>query len=246
MPNVGIDDKGVMSPTCHLPFRALYGHKRDMAGNNIAELRKAAGLSQTQLAEAIGTTLNNLGKLERGDRRLNQDWINKIAGTLRVPAHKIIEDAPLDEVPDAPIASSASAGEVVPIIKLDLKASMGPGTLLEEWAEQEIVQFDGSTLRDLTRTPAHRIRLISGVGDSMRPTIQEGDQIMVDTTQRGLARQDGIYWISLFGAANIKRLRAVARDRILVISDNPDIENQEVEAEDLQIEGRVIWVSRGF
>src|SRR5690606_38519983 len=60
------------------------GHKKRMANNNIADIRKAKGWTQQQLADAIGTTINTLGKLERGTRRLNQDWVDRIAVALDV------------------------------------------------------------------------------------------------------------------------------------------------------------------
>lgn len=50
--------------------------------NRIAELRAAKGVTQTQLAKAIGATLSMVGKLERGERSLKEDWIRRIARAL--------------------------------------------------------------------------------------------------------------------------------------------------------------------
>lgn len=50
--------------------------------NRIAELRAAKGITQTQLAEAIGATLSMVGKLERSERSLTEDWIRRIARVL--------------------------------------------------------------------------------------------------------------------------------------------------------------------
>jgi phage repressor protein C with HTH and peptisase S24 domain len=123
---------------------------------------------------------------------------------------------------------------------------MGAGTLIDDWVESEPVAFDRTFLQLITRAPAERLRLVTGIGDSMYPTLNWGDAIMIDTTDRALARQDGIYWINLYGAAGIKRLRTVGAARILVKSDNPAVDDQEVDAEDLRIEGRAIWVARGL
>jgi transcriptional regulator with XRE-family HTH domain len=66
-----------------------------MLPNNIAALRKAKGMSQTELAEAIGTKLTHMGKLERGERPLSGDWIERIAVALDIEPFQIIAPARL-------------------------------------------------------------------------------------------------------------------------------------------------------
>ncbi|MFD2500837.1 helix-turn-helix transcriptional regulator [Rhizorhabdus histidinilytica] len=78
----------------------------------------------------------------------------------------------------------------------------------------------------------------------MFPTIIDNDLVVIDTAQRILNMQDRIWAISLYGAGAIKRLRTVGPGRILVISDNKDVDNQEVSAEDIYLLGRVIWLGR--
>jgi hypothetical protein len=146
----------------------------------------------------------------------------------------------------APSAAPADGAEVVPIQKLDLSLSMGPGTLIGDYVEAEPVYIDLAFIQAITRAPTHRIKLVTGIGDSMYPTLNWGDAIMIDTTDNALAKQDGIYWINLYGAAGLKRLRTVAPGRVLVKSDNPTVGDQEVDAKDLRIEGRAIWVARGL
>lgn len=136
--------------------------------------------------------------------------------------------------------------ESVEIQKLDLSLSMGPGTLIDDYVEAEPVSFDLAFIRVITRTPPSRLKLVTGLGESMRPTLEWGDVIMIDTTDRMLAKQDGIYWINVYGAAGIKRLRAIGPGRVLVKSDNPTVDDQEVDAQDLRIEGRAIWFGRGL
>ncbi|WP_313437197.1 S24 family peptidase [Novosphingobium sp.] len=217
-----------------------------MAANNISVFRKKRGLSQTELAERIGTTLNMLGKLERGDRSLDQAWLDKIGGALGVAPHELIApDVAVKAI--APVSVLApSSEEVVYIQKLDLSLSMGPGTHIEDWVEAEPVAFDLAFIRSVTRTASDRLKLVTGIGDSMYPTLNWGDVILIDTTERQLARQDGVYWIDVYGAAGLKRLRNVGRGRVLVISDNPTVPDMEVDAADLRIQGRAIWLARGI
>jgi len=68
-----------------------------MLANNLPALRARKGWSQTDLANAIGTTLNTLGKLERGERPLSSDWLEKMARALDCAPFEII--APADLLP---------------------------------------------------------------------------------------------------------------------------------------------------
>ena len=79
-----------MHPDRVLGFCYDIRHDDRMLRNNIAMLRKEKGLSQTALAEAIGTTLPMMGKLERGERPLNSDWLEKIGEALGVEPYRII------------------------------------------------------------------------------------------------------------------------------------------------------------
>lgn len=243
MPYAGTYHKRKMCPTGHLSLGAHQGQKAAMSANRISFYRKLRKLSQTELAERIGTTLNMLGKLERGERTLDTDWLTKIGNALEIEPHQLLSSAPLSELP---VPQSHTDADIVSVQKLDLSLSMGPGTLIDGYVEAEPVSFDLNFIRAITRTPPDKLKLVTGIGDSMYPTLNWGDAIMVDTNDRQLARQDGIYWIDLYGAAGLKRLRAVGRGRVLVISDNRDVPEQEVDAQDLRIEGRAIWVARGL
>lgn len=63
--------------------------------NRIGILRQARGWSLTDLARAAGTTKAQIQKLERGDRRLSLDWMDRLARALDV---KISDLLPPDAV----------------------------------------------------------------------------------------------------------------------------------------------------
>lgn len=61
----------------------------------IAFLRQKRGLSLGELAKAAGTTKAQIQKLERGDRRLSLEWMERLARALGI---KISELLPPEEV----------------------------------------------------------------------------------------------------------------------------------------------------
>ena len=77
--------------------------------NNLGTLRKKRGWSQDELAERMGTTRNQLAKLEGGARRLSDVWISRAATALGVDAGQLVTTA-ADEVP---IVGDVGAGGVV-------------------------------------------------------------------------------------------------------------------------------------
>lgn len=196
------------------------------------------------IRKKTGSSGKSLWDIHRGkSKRPQAGTLAAVSEVLGIPLHLLAaaaagQDVGLPSSPDEPVT--------VALQKLDLSLSMGPGTLIDDWVEAEPVAFDRGFLQSITRAPAHRLKLVTGIGDSMYPTLNWGDAIMIDTTDTHLARQDGIYWISLYGAAGIKRLRTVGAGRVMVKSDNPTVDDQEVDAADLRIEGRAIWVARGL
>lgn len=59
-------------------------------GNNIRELRQARGWSMRELAERMpGTHFTTIAKIERSQRRLTMDWVEKFAKAFEVKVEEI-------------------------------------------------------------------------------------------------------------------------------------------------------------
>lgn len=63
--------------------------------NRISILRKERGLTLAALADAAGTTKAQIQKLERGDRRLSLDWMERLAHAMGV---KMSDLLPVNEI----------------------------------------------------------------------------------------------------------------------------------------------------
>ncbi|MEX1080939.1 MAG: S24 family peptidase [Halofilum sp. (in: g-proteobacteria)] len=90
------------------------------------------------------------------------------------------------------------------------------------------------------------MRLITAHGDSMQPTISDGDLVLIDTSVREL-RNDGLYAIKAYGRARFRRLQQDIRGGVWVISDAPHYEDEHLgpaEADELRIVGRATRISR--
>ena len=106
-----------------------------------------------------------------------------------------------------------------------------------------MLRFDPELLRALGVREADA-SVIRVRGDSMLPTLAEGDEILVDCADRKLPRRGGLFVIRIDGALSVKRLVPDA-DGIAVISDNPAFPPIGTRpAATLKILGRVAWLGR--
>ncbi|MEM1132626.1 MAG: S24 family peptidase [Pseudomonadota bacterium] len=131
-----------------------------------------------------------------------------------------------------------------PIPKLAVGASAGPGRMADnEHVECELA-FDEEWLRRQGFANA-ALNMIQVEGDSMEPTLCDGDDIMVEMANGDLARRDGVYVLRRDDALMVKRLAFQPDGSVSVISDNtayPPM--QGLDMADIAIVGRVVWAGR--
>ncbi|MEG3177026.1 S24 family peptidase [Sphingomonas sp. RB3P16] len=223
----------------------------DILSANIRTLREHLGLNQAEFAERVGAKQFQVSKWETLGQEPTARTLIAVAALAGVDPIEFMDTpwSPLEG--SRPSASTLPAinapvfeDDVVEIVSLDLSLSMGPGTLIEDFVESETIKMDLALVQGITRTPSDRLRLVKGIGDSMEPTLRTGDHVLIDINEKSLSKISGIYWIDYHGSHGIKRLRPASRQRVRIISDNPGEEDFEVDAEDLRIEGRVIWFAR--
>lgn len=134
---------------------------------------------------------------------------------------------------------------VVTIPRLSLEASAGPGALIEYEQPTGAIAFDAKWLRQLGAQP-NRASIIRVKGDSMSPTLNDGDEIMVNHDDDRSHLRDGIYALSIDGALLVKRISmGVRSNRFSILSDNPSYPDWiDFDAQQIEAAGRVIWTGR--
>ncbi len=81
--------------------------------------------------------------------------------------------------------------------------------------------------------------------DSMEPTLADGDEILVDRDRREVRGGGGIFVLRIDGAILVKRLRACVGG-VEVASDNPGYATRVRARGDVDVIGRVAWMSRAL
>ena len=143
-------------------------------------------------------------------------------------------------------ADDEPVGGLVPVKRSPVRASAGPGAIPQDGVGRPYFAFDESWLKGLTASPAARLSIIRVEGDSMAPTLNAGDDILVDPGDCAERLRDGIYVLRADEALVVKRLALhPAGRRVTVQSDNPAYPDwPDCGIDDLNCIGRVIWAGR--
>lgn len=131
-------------------------------------------------------------------------------------------------------------GEWVDVPRLALGASAGPGAMTGEEQPIGAFRFSSRWLRGQGFDPA-MLSAIVVAGDSMEPTLRDGDEILVDRAQRPL--RDGVHVVRVDDALLVKRIDTSRPGVLTLISDNPSYRPLELPPGEVQVIGRVVWKS---
>jgi len=201
-------------------------------GENYADLSRLIGRNPAYIQQFIkrGTPR----KLDEEDRRVLARYFG-------------VAEEMLGGAPGRVIAASRSRAlpPVIAVPRLTLGASAGAGSLDEDERAAGVMAFDAQWLRQLGVRP-QRVSIIRVDGESMAPTLSDGDDIMVDHEDGAERLRDGVYVLRLDGVLMVKRVAmGPLRGRFSVLSDNghyPDW--TDIDPALVDIVGRVVWTGR--
>lgn len=141
---------------------------------------------------------------------------------------------------DAPITpqSMAEQLDLVPIDEISLEFGMG-ATLMDD--DHEVVRryVPADWIAHFTKSHPSLLRFARGRGDSMYPTILDGDLVLIDMGETRLTRQDEIWAVGYGDLGGLKRLRSVGKGTIKVMSDNASVSDEVFEMDEIRLFGRV-------
>jgi phage repressor protein C with HTH and peptisase S24 domain len=200
------------------------------------------GIDYAQLSERIGRNPAYIQQyIKRGSpRRLAEEDRARIAAYLGVPEAAL--GGPVQRV--ATVNRVRGPGMVL-VPKLAIGASAGAGASIDGEPVEGELAFDPRWLRGLGADP-RALSIIRVEGDSMAPTLSDGDDIMVDGGDAAARLRDGIYVLRMDDGLMVKRVaRAPGPGRLSVISDNPQYPSwDDLPMTAVRLVGRVVWTGR--
>ena len=148
----------------------------------------------------------------------------------------------------------APAGEpdpetgLVDVPRLEVEAAAGAGALPAA-GERTLgrMAFDARWLRKHGALDRAAVSIIRVHGDSMAPTLSDGDEILVNRADAAGRLRDGIYVLRADDALLVKRVAIEPGGRTVAIrSDNEAYPPWRGDRGRIDVVGRVIWVGRAL
>src|SRR5205085_10038398 len=145
-----------------------------------------------------------------------------------------------------PAGQTAAADGLASIKRHPVMVSAGPGAIVSEELGKPYFAFDERWLKALTPSPPSSLSIVRVEGDSMAPTLNAGDDILVDLGDGADRLRDGIYVLRIDEALVVKRIALNPVGRTMTVqSDNPAYPDwPDCSLKDVSPIGRVIWSGR--
>jgi phage repressor protein C with HTH and peptisase S24 domain len=220
-------------------------------GKNLLSLARALDCSPDWLSEGTGSpdsssSVTNLSLSSTSD--LVAQMLASVAGKgLSEEARQRIANAatePSSNVITVDFSRPGQVGDEVWIAHYDVRAAMGGGQVPHDYPEMlQDIRVSPKHLREMgvEFTEHFHLKMVTGWGQSMAPTIKHRDPLLVDVSIRDFAG-DGIYLFSHGDMLYIKRLQKKGRDQFKMISDNTNHPPEDIRVDETYIQARVLLV----
>lgn len=255
-----------------------------LIGDRLREAMEVRGVSQPELADAVGCTQGAVSQILTGSTQRSR-FLADMADYLNVPVSWLkgegSNDVPLPEAtikaralthheqrflelladasPDRQHAvlsyltpgstdtddtleqqKAADTLDLVPIAEIDLAYGMG-GTFTDYPVELTMHHFPRIWVESISRAPPSMLTIARGRGDSMVPTIHDGDMIVINRAERIIREQDAIWALTVGDIGMVKRVR-VRGEKVVILSDNERVPADEYHVSEVNIVGRIDFI----
>lgn len=198
--------------------------------NNLRQARKAKGLTQSEVAHAIGLTQNGYSYWENGKAKIDKDQLLKLAELFEVSTDYLLGNT----------STSYSKGVRIPVL-----GEVAAGIPIE--AVEDIVDYEEIDAALAATGDFFGLRV---KGSSMEPRIREGDVVIV-RKQDDADTGDTVVVMVNGDSATVKRIKKEPDGSLVLIPNNPAYDAQhfspaEIENKPVRIIGKVVELRGKF
>jgi len=220
-------------------------------GRRIKEIRKGGGYSQKEFAKIFGLKdAVTISRWENGYRKPEYDVLMQLTAKFNINLHWLLTGSGksvnlYDDTGN--VGTIPEEFKAVPCI--DIYASAGGGYINVPETENNYMLFRKEWLIKQVSSNLDSLVIFTVEGDSMWPTLQSGDLIMIDKNILNVEKE-GIYVILYDDLLMVKRVQLIIEDRvekIKLISDNKLYESFTIPVfgdENIKVIGKVVWFGR--
>lgn len=216
-------------------------------GMKLKLARKALdGMTQKALGERLGVGQSTVSDLESGNLaswHVHRDALAKIFGKPR--SYFEPGEGEASEQPDS-VDVRNDAPDSVAIPEYDVRLSAGGGFVVDQESTRRYWSLPRFLIEEVLNVRASQATVQEVIGDSMLPTLNSGDYVLIDLSDQRLGLP-GVFAVWDGDALVCKRLERVPGTdpaQVRLKSDNPLHGEYQVDEERVRVIGRVRWVTR--
>jgi phage repressor protein C with HTH and peptisase S24 domain len=207
----------------------------------VSRIIEERGLSLSAVSKQIGRSHSYLQQFLKREipKELPERVRSKLADVLGLEETQLGGPAKRPE-------NGGTEARFIYVDEFDVRASMGPGSLVESEAVVGQWPFPSPYVRHTLNLNGNSLSVIEVRGDSMEPTLRSGDKIMIDHDDCAVA-QPGVFALYDGNATVVKRVEKIVGSdppQLMLISDNPAHGRYPVLSEQVHVAGRVVWFGR--
>ncbi|MFT4925596.1 MAG: phage repressor protein C with HTH and peptisase S24 domain [Phenylobacterium sp.] len=198
--------------------------------------------NKKHFAELTGKSVSHVYKICRGMSRPSMNYLQGLYDEFKVDLNWLLTG----EESHGQVTGEVIDKDLVFAPMFDVQASAGYGSLVGSEDITESFGFNKSWLSSQLRVSSDNIAFVTVSGESMQPTLDDGDMILVDLSDQQVRAED-IYLLQTDGSLMTKRLKKARNGELQVISDNPQYPSWSIkpsEDEQSQVVGKVVWCGR--
>ena len=225
------------------------------SNERVKMIREDLVKTQKDMAEMVGVGLRTWQQYEEGVHDpswkvvsqlaglgYNTNWLATGNGLMKTGASQVVQ------INDPWYCSDNKEPDdgFVKIPRYKVDASAGGGSIIHSEQIVDFLTFRADWVRNALGVPASALALISVKGDSMEPTLSNGDVILIDMSATGI-EDNSVYVLRYDGKLVVKRVQRKFDGSFAVTSDNNMYAPEFIKGDlvkDLQVVGRVVWCGR--
>lgn len=211
-------------------------------GEELAARRQSVGATQRELAAESGVHQVTIAKIESGKAtNLRMQTIAKLDEALA----RLAERVHGEHIDNLALASALPDADepYIDIPCLDVAVSAGPGADRPDCDDIiSMIRISKAWLSANVIAAHNRLAIITARGDSMKPTIEDGDLLLVDTSAG--VNTDAIFVFSVSDQLFVKRLQRLPDGSVLAISDNQRYKDYPLTPQ-TNILGKIVFIWHG-